>query len=76
MNIFEVIEVRSVLEVLLIVLEIEKETLLVIMYPMPGPLGSSIDDFILLIHELPTQHRMLIIGDLLDVDHMLPKLIL
>ena len=46
------------------------------MYPMPGPLGSSIDDFILLIHELPTQHRMLIIGDLLDVDHILPKLTL
>ena len=30
---------------------------------MTGPLGSFIDDFILLINELPKQHRMLILGD-------------
>ena len=30
---------------------------------MTGPLGSFIDDFILLINELPKQHRMLIFGD-------------
>ena len=47
-----------------IVLEIEKESiLLIIVYGMPGPLGSFIDDFVLLINELPTQHRMLIVGD-------------
>ena len=40
-NIIEVIEIPSVLEVLPIVLEIEKETtLLVIVYCIPGPLGS------------------------------------
>ena len=33
------------------------------MYHMSGPLVSFIDDFILLINELPTEHRALI-----DVD--------
>ena len=72
-NIIEVIEISSVLEVLPIVLEIERETIvLVIMYYMPGPLGSFIDDFISLINELPTQHRMLIVGDF-NLDQMLPE---
>ena len=54
-NIIELIDISIVLEVLPIVLEIEKETfLLLIVYHMPGPLGSLIDDFILLINELPT----------------------
>ena len=44
--IIEVIEITSVLEVLPIVLKIEKETiLLVILYRMPAPLVSFIDDF-------------------------------
>ena len=30
---------------------------------MPGPFDSFVDDFILLINELPAQHRMLIVGD-------------
>ena len=52
----EAIEIPSVLEVLPIVLEIEKETiLLVIVYRMSGPFGSLIGDFISLINELPTQ---------------------
>ena len=72
-NIIDVIEILSVLGVLPIVLEIEKETnLLVIVYPMPGPLDSFIDDFISLIHELPTQHRMLVVGDF-NLDQMLPE---
>ena len=72
-NIIDVIEIPSVLEVLPIVLEIEKETnLFVIVYPMPGPLDSFIDDFISLIHELPTQHRMLVVGDF-NLDQMLPE---
>ena len=72
-NIIEVIEISSVLEVLPIVLEIERETIvLVIMYYMPGPLGSFIDDFISLINELPAQHRMLIAGDF-NLDQMLPE---
>ena len=37
--------------------------LLVIVYRVPGPLGSFIDDFILLINELLTQLRVLIVGD-------------
>ena len=62
-NIFKVIEIPRVLAALPVVLEIEEETvLLVIVYRMPRPLGSFIDDFISLINELPT-HRMLIVGD-------------
>ena len=72
-NIIEVIDIPSVLEVLPIVLEIEKQIfLLVIVYHMSGPLGSFIDDFILLINELPRQYSILIVGDF-DLDHMLPK---
>ena len=64
-NIIEVMEIPIVLEVLLIVLKIEKETILLLMiYYIPGLLGSFIDDFISLINELPTQHGMLIVGDL------------
>ena len=63
-NIIEEIEIPSVLKVLAIVLEVENETFsLLIVYHMPGPLSSFIDVFILLINELPTQHRMLIVGD-------------
>ena len=72
-NIIEVIDIPSDLEVLPIVLEIEKETfLLLIVYRMPGPLGSFIDDFILLITELPKKHRMLIVGEF-NLDQMLPE---
>ena len=66
-------EILSVLEVLPVVLEIERETiLLVIVYHMPSPLGSFMDDFISLINELPTQHRMLVVGDF-NLDQMLPE---
>ena len=37
---------------------------------MPGHLGSFVGDFISLINELPTQHRMLIVGDF-NLDQML-----
>ena len=72
-KIIEVIEIPNVLEVLPIVLEIKKETiLLVIVYHIPGPLGSFINIFISLINELPTQHRMLIVCDF-NLDQMLPE---
>ena len=45
---------------------------MVIVYHMPGPLCCFIDDFILLINETPTQHRMLIVGDF-NLDQMLPE---
>ena len=71
-NIIEVIEIPGVLEVLPIVLEIERETILLVKaYRMPD-LSSFIDDFISLINELPTQHRMLIVGDF-NLDQMLPE---
>ena len=73
LNIIEVLEIPSVLKVLPVVLKIEKETiLLVIVYHMPGPLGSFIDDFFSLINELPAEHRMLIVGDF-NLDQMLPE---
>ena len=51
-NITKVFDIPKVLETLPIVLEIEKETIfMVILYCMSGPLGSFIDDFILLINE-------------------------
>ena len=72
-NIIEVIEIPCILEVLPFVLEIENETFLsLIMYGMRGPLGFFIDDFILLINDLPRQHRMLIFGDF-NLDQMLPE---
>ena len=56
-----------------VVLEIEKETLsLVIVYHIPGPLSTFTDDFILLINELPTQHKILVVGDF-NLDQMLPE---
>ena len=42
------------------------------MYGMRDPLGFFIDDFILLINDLPRQHRMLIFGDF-NLDQMLPE---
>ena len=41
---------------------------------MPGPFASFIDGFISLINELPTQHRILTVGEI-NLDHMLPECI-
>ena len=61
------------MEVLPVLLEIGKETLLlVIVYRMPGLLDTLIDDFIFLINELSTQHRILIVGDF-NLDQMLAE---
>ena len=72
-NINEVIEIPTALEVLPVVLEIEREAiLLVIVYLIPGSLCSLMDDLFSLINEPPTQHRMLIVG-YFNLDRMLPK---
>ena len=72
-KILEVIDSSIVLEVLPIAQEIEKENiLLVIVYRMPDLLGFFIDDFILFINEMATQHRILIAVDF-NLDQMLPK---
>ena len=39
---------------------------------MPGLLDTLIDDFIVLINELSTQHRILIVGDF-NLNQMLPE---
>ena len=72
-NIIEVIDIPSNVEILPIVLEINKETfLLVIVYRAPGPVGFFIDEFIFLMNELPIQYRILIVGDF-NFDQMLPE---
>ena len=38
---------------------------------MPGPLGCFTDDLLLLINELPAQHRNSIVGDF-NLNQMLP----
>ena len=46
-NLIEVIDIPSIVEILLIVLKVNEETLLlVILYGAPVPVGSVIDDFI------------------------------
>ena len=50
----------------------QKTLLLVIVYRAPGPVGSFIDKLILLMNELPIQHRILIVGDF-NHDQMLPE---
>ena len=54
-----------------VVLEIEKILLSVIVYRIPGPFGTFIDGFILLINKLPTQHRIFIVCDF-NLDEILP----
>ena len=50
-----------------------KDTLLlVIVYRVPNHLNTLIDDFVLLVNELPTQHRILIVGDF-SFAQMLPE---
>ena len=72
-NIIEVIHIPGVLEILPVVLEIRNYRILVVLvYRMPGPLGTFIDDLIQLISELPTQHRMQIVGDF-NLDQMLTE---
>ena len=67
------IDIPTVSVVLPVVLEMEKETLLlVIVYCISGPLGTFIDDFILLINEQPIQRRILIVGDF-NLDQMFPE---
>ena len=66
-----VIDIINILKVLPIVLEIEKETLLLeIVYRAPSLLRTVIDDVILLINELQTHHRILIVCDF-NLDQML-----
>ena len=72
-NIIEVIEISSIIEILPIALEKNKDTfLLVIVYCVPGPVGSFMGDFNLLMNKLPIQHRILIVGDF-SLDQVLPK---
>ena len=66
------IDIPSVLELLPVVVEKDKKTLLlVIVYRMIGPLGIFIDDFMILINELPPQQRISCIStDNIQLIHM------
>ena len=68
----KLIDIPSVLEMMLVVLEIEKESiLLLVVYCMPGPLATFIDDLISMINEVPIQQRTLTVCDF-SLDQMLP----
>ena len=71
-NIIDVIDIPSTIEILPIVLEINKEAFLLVVYQAPGPVGPFIDKFILLMNDLPIQHRILIVGDF-NLDEILPE---
>ena len=74
-NITNVIDIPSTLEVLPIVLEIGKETfVLVIVYHATSPVGFLIDGFILLMNELSTQYRILIVGNF-NLDQFFSKIV-
>ena len=69
----DVIDIPSTIEILPVVLEINKEAfLLVIVHQEPGPVGPFIDKFILLMNDLPIQHRILIVSDF-NLDQILPE---
>ena len=69
----EISNIPRVLEALSFVLEIERETIFMVKKCcMPGLLGYFIDDFILLVNELPRQHRIFIVGNF-NLDQVLPK---
>ena len=71
-NIIDVIDIPSTIEILPIVLEINKEAFLLVVYQAPGPVGPFIDKFILLMNDLPIKHRILIVGDF-NLDEILPE---
>ena len=68
-NIIEVIEIPSIIKILPIVLETNKESFLMITVYC-APAGSFIDNFILLTNELPIKPRILIMSNF-NLDQML-----
>ena len=75
-----IIDIPRVLEIFPVVLEIEKEALLLgWVYQIPGPLGTFINGFILLINEMTAQHKIWLLVSLILIRcclRVLPKLIL
>ena len=73
-------DIPRVLEIFPVVLEIEKEALLLgWVYQMPGPLGTFINGFILLINKMTVQHKIWLLVSLILIRcclRVLPKLIL
>ena len=75
MNTIEIIDIPSVLEKLSVVLEIEMETiLLVVVYLILGLFGTFIDDLISTISELSAQYRTQIDG-YVNLDQMLHTIV-
>ena len=66
-NIIEVIDTLSVQKYC----QLQETILLVVVYCMPGPLGTFVDESIPTINELPTLHRALVVGDF-NLDQMFP----
>ena len=72
-SIIEEIQTSNALEILPVLIEIENErVLLVLVYRKPGPLGNFIYELVEQVTELPTENRVLIVGDF-NLDQMLPE---
>ena len=71
-KIIQEFETSKTLEILPVLMDIEDETVLVVLlYRPPGTIGTFITDLMTQISELPTQYRILILGDF-NIDQMLP----
>ena len=71
-KIIEEIQTTNTLEILPVLVEIRNECILIVLvYRTPGPLGTFINDLIEQLRDLPTQHRVIILGDF-NADQMLP----
>ena len=66
-------QTTNVLEILPVLIEIENErVLLLLVYRKPGPVGNFINDLIDELSQLPTEYRILIVGDF-NLDQMLSE---
>ena len=72
-KIIQKFETSKTLEILPVLMDIENETILVLLlYRPPGSVGTFITDLMSQVSELPTQYRILILGDF-NLDQMLPE---
>ncbi len=72
-KIIQVFETNSTLEILPVLMDICNETVLVVLlYRPPGPIGTFIMDLMTQVSILPTQYRILILGDF-NLDQLLDQ---
>ena len=72
-NIIEEFQTTHALEMLPVLVDIDNERILVVLvYCVPGPLGTFINDLIEQLNNLPTRYRTVVIGDF-NLDQMLSE---